>query len=309
MRIATVGVHVLDIQLVGVESIPEGSQRQLVDQVRISPAGTAGGTGVILSRLGAEVHAFGAVGGDPVSALLVALLGREGIDIRGLVRHDAEQTATSVMPVRPSGERPAWHCIGANGAFTLDDIELTALDGITHLHLGGPELLGGDPSAKLLTHARSLGAVTSVDLLGAGEPGLLDRLADTLPHIDYLLPDEDQVLGLTGAGSAVEGARALLESGVGCVALTRGAAGALVVTPDSAIEVPAYDVPVRDTTGCGEAFSAGFLRGRALGRDLRGAAELGCAVAAQVAQGFGTDAGDYSLRSVEDFAATAPRRG
>ena len=53
-----------------------------------------------------------------------------------------------------------------------------------------------------------------------------------------------------------------------------------------------------DTTGCGDAFSAGYLRGLALGRSLPEAAALGCATAAQVAQGLGTDAGRYDLESL-----------
>ena len=90
--------------------------------------------------------------------------------------------------------------------------------------------------------------------------------------------------------------------------MTQGAKGALVVTADETIEVPAYDIEVVDTTGCGDAFSAGFLRGLSLGLDLRGAAELGCATAAQVAQGLGTDAGDYTLDSVQAFASTTRTR-
>jgi len=72
--------------------------------------------------------------------------------------------------------------------------------------------------------------------------------------------------------------------------------------------VPAYAVEVVDTTGCGDAFSAGFIRGLSLGRDLRGAAELGCAAAAQVAQGLGTDHGSYTLESVDGFARSTPAR-
>jgi hypothetical protein len=42
MRIASVGVHVLDIHVLGIESIPEGSAGRLVETIRMSPAGTAG---------------------------------------------------------------------------------------------------------------------------------------------------------------------------------------------------------------------------------------------------------------------------
>ncbi|WP_395657399.1 carbohydrate kinase family protein [Nocardioides sp.] len=305
MKVAAVGVHVLDTHVIGVESVPEGSEGQLVETIRLSPAGTAGGTAVVLSRLGAAVRSFGAVGADPVGDTLLALLAREGVDVTGLVRSPAQQTSASVIPVRPNGERPAWHCIGANGAFTLDDLDLQELAGTTHLHLGGPEFLGGPAAAELLAHGRSIGAVTSLDVLAPGDPDLLAWIADALPHTDYLLPNDEQVLGFTGATSLVDGARALVGAGVGCVAVTQGSKGALVVTADEVVEVPAYAVDVVDTTGCGDAFSAGFLRGLSLGRDLRGAAELGCATAAQVAQGLGTDAGSYDLDAVTSFCDTA----
>lgn len=305
MKIATVGVHVLDTHVIGIESIPDGSDGQLVETIRMSPAGTAGGTAVVLSRLGAEVLSFGAVGTDPIGSTLLALLEVEGVDVTGLVRKAGQQTSASVIPVRPNGDRPAWHCIGANGAFTLDDLDLGDLDGITHLHLGGPEFLGGPAAGELLAHARSIGATTSLDILAPGDPDLLAWIADALPHTDYLLPNDEQALGFTGATTLADGARALLDAGVGCVAVTQGARGALVVTSDETIEVPAYPIDpadLVDTTGCGDAFSAGFLRGLALGRDHRAAAALGCAAAAQVARGLGTDAGSYTLETVLELA-------
>ena len=308
MTVAVVGVHVLDIHALTIETIPSGSDGQLVDTIRFSPAGTAGGTGVILSRLGAEVHSIGAVGADPVGDSLLAMLGREGLDTSRLLRKSDVQTSASVIPVRPNGDRPAWHCIGANGALTLDDVDLASVPGLTHLHLGGPEFLGGPAAGELLAQARSLGATTSVDVLAPGDPGMLEWIGDCLPHADYLLPNDEQLLGFTGETSLEAGARALVAAGAGCVAVTQGAKGALVVTADEVIDVPAYAVEVVDTTGCGDAFSAGFLRGLSLGRDLRGAATLGCAAAAQVAQGLGTDAGSYTLESVQSFALNTPPR-
>jgi sugar/nucleoside kinase (ribokinase family) len=86
---------------------------------------------------------------------------------------------------------------------------------------------------------------------------------------------------------------------VGCVAATCGAAGALVVDRESETRVPAFEVDVVDTTGCGDAFSAGFLRGLALGRSRADAARLGCAAAALVAQGLGSDHGAFDLASAD----------
>ena len=238
---------------------------------------------------------------------LLALLAEEGVDITGLVRKGEHQTSSSVIPVRPSGERPAWHCIGANGAFTLEDLD-PAAHLADHVHLGGPEFLGGAAAGELLAAARAAGATTSVDLLAPGDPDMLAWIADALPHTDYLLPNDEQVLGFTGAADLADGARALVDAGAGCVAVTRGARGALVVTRDEVLEVPAYAVDVVDTTGCGDAFSAGFLLGRCLGRSLADAAALGCATAAQVAGGLGTDAGVYDLAAVEAFMASTPTR-
>jgi sugar/nucleoside kinase (ribokinase family) len=306
MKVATVGVHVLDTHVIGIESIPDGSEGQLVETIRMSPAGTAGGTGVVLARLGADVASYGAIGTDPIGDSLLALLSAEGVDVSGLVRKPDHQTSASVIPVRPDGDRPAWHCIGANGAFTPDD--LPALDGFDVVHLGGPEFMGGEAAGQVLAAARAAGATTSLDILAPGDPDLLAWVADALPHADFLLPNDEQVLGFTGASSLADGARALVERGAGCVAVTQGARGALVVTADEVIEVPAFQIDVVDTTGCGDAFSAGFLRAVCLGRDLRAAAVLGCATAAHVAQGLGTDAGSYSLESVEELAASGATR-
>jgi len=308
MKVVAMGVHVLDVHVRPVEGIPEGNEGQIVDEIMMSAAGTAGGTATILRKLGASVRSFGAVGKDPLGDTLVSLLASAGVDTTHLVRRGAVQTSASVLPVRPNGDRPAWHCIGANGVYTVDDVDLDEVAAATHLHLGGPEFLGGESAAKVLSHARSNGVVTSVDMLAPGEPSMLDWVEAALPCTDYFLPNDEQLLGLTGAGSLEAAGRAVLDKGAGCVAVTRGSAGALVLTADETIAVPAFDVEVVDTTGCGDAFSAGFLRGLALGKDLREAAVLGSATAAIVAQGLTTDHGDLDLVTVERFAAGTPTR-
>jgi sugar/nucleoside kinase (ribokinase family) len=119
--------------------------------------------------------------------------------------------------------------------------------------------------------------------------------------LDYLLPNEEQVLALSGRSQVGDGCRALLERGVGCVAATCGADGAVVVDRAREVRVPAFSVDVIDTTGCGDAFSAGFLRGLSLGRTPADAAVLGCAVAGLVAQGLGSDHGEFDLAAADAF--------
>jgi sugar/nucleoside kinase (ribokinase family) len=69
--------------------------------------------------------------------------------------------------------------------------------------------------------------------------------------------------------------------------------------------VPAFEVDVVDTTGCGDAFVAGFIRGLSLGRSPRDAAVVGAATASLVATGLGSDAGEFDLDRVLEFAGSA----
>ncbi|GAA1656672.1 carbohydrate kinase family protein [Actinoplanes couchii] len=298
MSVIALGAHILDTLVTPVEAIPDGQAGVVVDRIRMTAAGPAGGTALVLAKLGATVRSAGAIGTDPIGDLLLALLNEHNIDTDLLVRRTEAQTSASVVPVRPDGSHPSLHVIGANGAYTLDDVPWDAIRTATHLHLGAPELLGGEAAGKILSFAREHGVVTSVDCLVPGEPSWLEWIEACLPHVDHLLPNDDQVTGWTGTASLLEGCRQLRERGVRTVAATAGAAGAVVVSADGEFIVPALPTDVVDTTGCGDAFSAGYLRALSLGKRPEEAAVLGCAVAAQVAAGLGTDHGDFTLESL-----------
>ncbi|MDO0917752.1 carbohydrate kinase family protein [Streptomyces sp. DT2A-34] len=303
MKVVTMGVHVLDVLVRPVEAIPEGQGATLVDDIRMTAAGTAGGTALTLAKLGASVRSAGAIGADPTGDMLVQLLAAAGIDTRYLVRRTDTPTSASVLPIRPNGDRPSLHLLGANITYGPDDVPWDAIAEATHLHLGGPELIGVEAAARILSYAKEHGVVTSVDLLAPGALGSFEQVASALPYVDHLLPNEDQVLGFTGEEDLVAGANKLLAAGAGLVAVTRGGDGALLVTEEGTQQVPAFEVDVVDTTGCGDAFSAGFVRGMGLGRTPYDSAVLGCAAAALVAQGLGSDHGDFDLLAADGFAA------
>jgi sugar/nucleoside kinase (ribokinase family) len=300
----TLGAHVFDVHAKYVEEIPDGQGGALIEEIRVSPAGAAGGTAITMAKLGARTVTVGALGSDDIGDLLVTMLGKLGVETDHLARKEGVQTSATVLPIRPNGDRPALHVIGANAGFTRDDVPWDLIEQADTLHLGGPEFMH-ELAPEILAFCRQHGVRTSADVLADGWPELLDMIAPALEQVDWFLPNEDQAMKLTGTDEVEAAGRALLGRGIGGCAITCGARGSVVVTSDTAERVPAFRTEVVDTTGCGDAFSAGFMRGLSLRRAPADAARLGSACASLVAQGLGSDAGEFDLALADEFAADA----
>jgi sugar/nucleoside kinase (ribokinase family) len=300
-RVACLGVHIVDILARPIAEPPLAGGRHMVDGVRITAAGTAAGTSVDLAKLGAEAVALGAIGDDELGELLVQMLGRHGVDTTRLVRKQGAQTSVSILLIGEDGERRVVVRLpGANSHLTLADVDFDAIAEADLLHVGGVDVLGkfaGDPLLEVMAFARSREVPTSLDVLGPCDERIAERLAPALRDADYFLPNADQLSGMTGCSDPSKAAAALRRLGVGCVVATLGAEGSLVSSGRGEALLPAFDVPVVDTTGCGDAFAAGFIVGVLSGQDEESAAWLGTAAAAQVVQGLGSDAGIRDLDS------------
>ncbi|MEV6344305.1 carbohydrate kinase family protein [Actinoplanes sp. NPDC051851] len=308
-RVVCLGPHIVDVLVRPVGVIPPGQGGALVDDIRITAAGTAAGTAVDLAKLGARVTSVGAIGDDTSGRLLRMLLEEYGIDTSRLVVRAGGRTSATVLPIRENGERPSLHLPGVTATLTAADVDPALVAEADFLHLGGPDVLGGFTAAAvpgLLRHARESGTTTTLDLLSGPESP--DFLGDAWQYVDYFLPNEDQLRVLTGRDDLREAAGVMRDRGVGTVIVTMGGDGSLVVGDSAdgegvAERIPAFRCAVVDTTGCGDAFVAGLITGLHQGRDVVNAARLGTAAAAQVAQGLGSDAGIVDLAGTLDFWA------
>ena len=74
MNVITMGAHILDVLVRPVTDIPPGQETALVEQMRMTAAGTAAGTALTFAKLGAAVRTAGAIGTDLAGDLLVSLL-------------------------------------------------------------------------------------------------------------------------------------------------------------------------------------------------------------------------------------------
>jgi sugar/nucleoside kinase (ribokinase family) len=307
----TLGAHVLDILGRYVTHIPEGQGSILLDEIRLAPAGSAAGTAVGLAKLGLSVATAGAVGDDALGDVLIRALSGYGVDTSSVVRKTGVQTSASILPIRPNGDRPALHAIGANAVYSIDDVPWSLIENASHLHLGGNDSmrgLGRDGAAQILRRARDAGATTSMDILSEGSPKLLAILKPCLPFVDWFMPNANQACKLTETGTPEQAAIQLLLFGVGGVVLTMGGDGSLLTTARGRVHLAAHEVAVVDTSGCGDAYCAGFIRALKLGWPPAECMKLANAAAALVAEGLGSDAGIRDLDDTIRFMRETPLR-
>jgi len=312
-HVVTVGLHVADVLGRYVDAIPPGQGLALLDEIRLTVAGTAAATAVDLARLGVRVDAVGAVGDDALGVFLRSTMAAEGVGVDGLAIRPERPTSATMLPIRRDGSRPALHVIGSNAAIRPDDLASLDLEGVGVLHLGGTCLLpgiDGAPSVDLLRRAREAGAVTTMDFIPTGGAADREAVLPCLPFVDYLFPSEEDALSFAGAATLDDAITFYLDAGVSTLLITRGAAGVSISTREARdVRLPAYAVDVVDTTGCGDAFSAGFIWGLVDGLGIAESAERGLACGSLVATGLGSDAGLNSAADVEQLRAEGARGG
>lgn len=228
-------------------------------------------------RAGGRARIIAQVGDDPTGSWVTQALVDVGADI--CVRRGG-RTGTIIVLVHPDGERTMLADRAA--CLELSDPDPAWLDGLDTLHLPYYSLVI-DPLAATSTvlagWARDRGIEVSVDTSSAalleadGVELAMRRIRAVRPSVVLANELEAEVLGAQLSPHALDGA---------VVVVKRGAGPATVMQlAQASVDVPAHSLPgVRDTTGAGDAFAAGFLLAFAEQRDPVAATRRGHDVAA-----------------------------
>jgi sugar/nucleoside kinase (ribokinase family) len=306
--VVSLGIHIADVLGRPVTQIPPGQNLALLEEIRLTVAGTAAGTSIDLAKLGADVYAMGAIGEDELGNFIVTTMQRYGVHTEGLVRKKGIQTSATMLPIRPNGERPALHVIGASGELTYDDVNLDIIARARFLHIGGTPLMkkfDGAPMSKVFAFAKSRGITTTYDMLAINRPDLPDLVKASLPYVDFFMPGFEEAVMMTGMTERRDVIRYFLDLGAKHTVFKMGEKGSSIAWSENGqvkeIRVPTFQVPIVDSTGCGDAYCAGFIVGLSMGWDLERAGLLGSAAGALVIQGLGSDAGIVDLDQTMDF--------
>jgi len=284
-----------------VTSIPDGGGTTFIDDFTLAVSGAAGTAVIAGAKMGLTCRAIGGLGQDLMGDWVLQRLRQFGVDVTGLPQIPGARTSSSIVTTRPDGTRPALHLRGATGDFYVDDNLLSHAIDARVVHFGGVGLMtrmDRGRNAELARAARLRGAITTADIF-AGSPDDLPAVASILPFIDYFMPSIEEAHALTGGHDLAGTAQFFIDKGVTCCVFTLGAEGAYYHHRDGTrFIVPAFEVDVRCTCGCGDAFDAGFAVALCHGMDAETTVRFAQATAALNATGLGSQAG------IEDFAHT-----
>ncbi|MCX7344637.1 MAG: sugar kinase [Alphaproteobacteria bacterium] len=296
--VSVIGLYILDVLGRPVTRIPDRGNVDFIEEIRLTVAGTAGGTVVDTAKLGLRSLAVGAVGDDEKADWVLLTMQKHGIDTSAMQRLKGIPTSATILNVRPNGDRPALHVRGASDHFDVPPSMYDQVFDAPIIHLGGTGLLktlDGPASVTLLREAKSRGRTVTFDLIAASAE-TLGIVAPLLPYIDYFMPSIEEAKDMSGQKTAEDCAKFYLDKGASCCVFTLGGEGAYYAHSDGTrLASSAYDIKVVDTTGCGDAFDAGFIVALHHKMDIETALRFAQASAGLVATGLGSDAGIVSF--------------
>lgn len=306
--VSVIGLYILDVLGRPVVRIPDRGNVDFIEEIRLTVAGTAGGTVVDTAKLGLRSLAVGAVGDDEKADWVLLTMQKHGIDTSAMKRLSGVPTSATILNVRPNGDRPALHVRGASDHFDVSPSMYDQVFDAPIIHLGGTGLLkklDGSASVTLLREAKSRGRTVTFDLIAASAE-TLGIVAPLLPYIDYFMPSIEEAKDMSGQKTAEDCAKFYLDKGASCCVFTLGGEGAFYAHRDGTrLASRAYDITVVDTTGCGDAFDAGFIAALHHKMDTETALRFAQASAGLVATGLGSDAGivsfEETLRAMKNW--------
>ena len=301
---ASIGFYTYDCLGWPFTEVPPGGGTNFIEELTLAVSGAAGTASIAAAKMGLKTLAVGGVGTDLMGDWVLQRLAHFDVDVSTMQQQPGWKTSSSIVTTRRDGSRPALHMKGATADFYVDDAMMEQVIDAAVVHIGGIGLMkkmDTGRNAELMRQAKLNGAVTTVDIF-AGSKDDMPAVAMVLPHTDYFMPSIEEAEALTGLTERADMARYFIDCGVVCCVFTLGGEGAYYHHRDGTkFKVPAFDIAVKCTCGCGDAFNAGFAVGINRGFDPETIVRFAQATSALNATGLGSQAGVESFEHTLNF--------
>jgi ribokinase len=235
VRIGVVGSINLDLVASGAP-LPQAGETVTGARFAQHAGGKGANQALAARRLGADVFMAGCVGDDALAEPALALLRQDRVDVSAVMSEIGTSTGVALIAVSPEGENQITVASGANAQVSAADVLNLPKCDVILCQLEVPVAAVEAAAAR----AAETGALMAINLAPAQTVS-----SDVLRDADLLIVNEVE---------AEFYGEALHQSG-GMVALTLGGEGAVLYKMGKEIaRVPAFSVPVVDTTGAGDTF-------------------------------------------------------
>jgi fructokinase len=295
------GVAAADLILVGGEALYDLVLTD-ADELRAHAGGGPFNTARTIGRLEQPVAYLGRVSTDRFGRTLDRMLAADGVRLDTVV-HTDQPTTLALAEIDDQGVATyRFYEQGTSAPGLMAEEAVAAVPaGVGILHVGTLGVTLEPMATALEAVVEALADHALVVLDPNCRPWVITdpdeyrrRLRRLLRRTHLLKVSEEDLAYLDPHRPPVEAGRALLDDGPAVALVTRGPLGAVVVTADEEIAVPAPPIDLVDTIGAGDAFSGGFLawwRSQGLGRDELGdlevvveATRFACLVAARTCE-------------------------
>lgn len=271
----------VDVNLT-VPAYPRPGSEAVASGFQIHTGGSAVNTAIALAKMDMDVGLIGRIGRDVLAQQALDDLQRAGVDCSQIQADGSVRTGLIFIVVTQDGERTMFGARGANVFTDATAIDPNYFTDCRWIHLSGYSFLSYQQHEVILK-ALSLAEnsrYTRVSLDPGTDPIVKARhdILEVLPRIDVIFPNETELALFGGGRSEDESINYLLESGVKAVVNKRGRHGSVLAIGNRRVQLPAFSLKTRDTTGAGDSFNAGVVLGRLVGLTWEASVALGNAL-------------------------------
>lgn len=260
---------------------PEFGKEQRADEMTLTLGSSSAIFASNCSSLGSTVAFCGKVGGDSFGEFVMQSLDVKNVNADAVITDERLKTGATVIFNHQDDRMMVTHP-GAMEHMTVDEIPDDLFKKSRHLHTASIFFQPGIKKdlVKLFSKAKELGLTTSLDTQWDPEEKWDIDIQKILPVLDFFLPNEDELIELTGSLN-LDGALKKISDYETCVVVKRGTKGALMQKDGEQTSIPAYHIDnLVDAIGAGDSFDAGFITSFLNGKTLEESLKFGNLAAA-----------------------------
>lgn len=296
----------VDIILNQINMFPAMGKEVLAGNMTIALGSSSGIFASNLSVLGTKVAFTGMLARDHFGEQILASLREKRVNTDHILFTDVRSTGATIA-LSFDEDRAMVTYPGSMALFSVDDISDALLQRSRHLHVSSIFLstrLKQDV-CRLFRKAKSLGLTTSLDPQWDPEEKWDIDFAKLLPDVDIFLPNESEVLALTGQDDVEQAVVSLLPM-TNILIVKRGRNGASLWSGQQHLHQSAFlNNKVVDAIGAGDSFDAGFVHYFIQGRPLKDCLEFAALTGAINTTQAGGTAAFQSAEMVRRIAETS----